>query len=71
MNRVLRRAGVLDKVRAAGFEAADMCWRELGGKYVSDLLFALDYLSRLLPPSPLLQLIITLPKSDNLSRTRE
>ncbi|KEF56921.1 uncharacterized protein A1O9_07111, partial [Exophiala aquamarina CBS 119918] len=33
--RVLRRAGVLDKVRAVGFEARDMCWRELGGKYIA------------------------------------
>lgn len=34
--RVLRRAGIVDRVRAAGIEVKDMAWRELGGQYVSD-----------------------------------
>ncbi|KIW38763.1 uncharacterized protein PV06_09708 [Exophiala oligosperma] len=34
---VLRRAGVIDKVLAAGMQANGMCWRQLGGSYITGI----------------------------------
>ncbi|KEF54371.1 uncharacterized protein A1O9_09537 [Exophiala aquamarina CBS 119918] len=34
---VLKRAGVIDKVLAAGMEANEICWRQLGGSYITGI----------------------------------
>jgi 2-polyprenyl-6-methoxyphenol hydroxylase-like FAD-dependent oxidoreductase len=47
---VLREAGVVDKMREKGREVYNMCWRQLGGKYIAGITGAsdLEYLDRFL-----------------------
>lgn len=36
-NRILRRAGVLGRIREEGLELYDFCWRKTGGEYIAGI----------------------------------